>query len=134
MKKTILSVMLVCCLLLNFGIAVSASETVWRWNNVAKVTHDITFSGNVGTYSALIEGNRGVTLIIANAKLFYKNEAGNWIDTEIEWRYNETSDRLSISETFSASSGKEYKVILTAIVYQDEGEAITETITKEYGI
>lgn len=132
MKKAFLSVILVCCLLLNFEIIASASETAWCWNNVAKITHDITFSRNVGTYSALIEGNKDVMLIIANAKLFYKNGAGNWIDTEIEWRYNETSDRLSISETFSATPGKEYKVILTAIVYQDEGEAITETIVKEY--
>ena len=65
-------------------------------------------------------------------KLYYKNAASSWVDTELVLDYNKTSNRLSFSENFKATMGIEYKVVLTLIAYQDVGEAITETIVKQY--
>lgn len=132
MKKTCGAIIVLLCILLNTVIPISASEFSLHWTNVVRITHDITFSDGVGTYSVLIEGNREVTLIIAKAKLYYKNVAGSWVDTELAWDYNKTSNSLSFSENFQATMGIEYKVVLTLIAYQDVGEAITETIVKQY--
>lgn len=91
----------------------------YRWTNIRTVTSGITFNGTTGSFTASIIGVNGTSKITASAKLYYKNSSGTWIEIPKSWSYSENSDTMVIYETFTGTSGVEYKVVLDATVTKD---------------
>lgn len=114
MKRRILLLIMTVTLIFSVCIpqllAVAPEQVQPLWDNVNDMSADISFVGDRGYYTATIQGISGTSNITAVAKLYYKNNSGKWIGIPMNWTFSESSDYLSIEETFSVTSGTEYKV------------------------
>lgn len=117
MKKSIsilISIVLTICMITS--INADSSNISPLWDNTHAVSGVIYFNGTTGTYIGTIIGDGDVTNIYATAILYYKNSNGDWIEIR-PWAGMANIDDLVISKNFTAESGVEYKVELTAYVY-----------------
>ena len=118
-------------LLTSIVLPINAASESLLWDNIIFVTGGISFNGNNGTYSACIEGQSDVNRITATATLYYKNSSGKWIEIPMNWSYDVSDSTLTIGESFTGVSGREYKVELNATVYMNGyGESVSKTSTK----
>ena len=121
MKKIITAVLV--GTLLASGMTVTASAAKDNnaivsplWINIARISGKVSVNGSKGSLSALVSGNPEVTQSKATATLYYKS-GSSWVKTSTKWNYSVNATLLPISETFSASSGKTYKVVLSGTAY-----------------
>ena len=99
-----------------------------KWTNVELADGSLYFSGSQATYSMYVKGNNDVTNITATATLYYKNSSGSWVEIPKDWSYDVDDNRLIINETFTAVSGREYKVEFEATVSTpDYDEPVQDT-------
>lgn len=98
------------------------------WVNISSVTGNLSVDGSTGYVTMRIKGNSDVTKIVATATLYYKS-GSSWVKTSTKWDYSVNKSTLAASETFSASSGKTYKVVLSGTVYAG---STSETVSKEF--
>lgn len=135
MKRKIALLLLGCIILSCFCVPVSASTEidygVYRWSNIMSVETRLTFDGRSGNYSAVLTGADDVYHITASADLYFKNSDGDWVEIPMDWTYEVTDSELVISEDFRGVIGREYKVVLSAMVYMNGyGEPLSKTSTK----
>ena len=91
-------------------ITVQAAEVNPRWIKIALIEPELFFYNNTGYLTTRINCTNDTTNITATARLYYKNASGSWIDTNTSWSYDVDDSTLTAFETFSAVSGREYKV------------------------
>ena len=91
-------------------IYANALEITPRWTNIFEIKPSLTFYNGTGYFNTYINCTNDTTNITATARLYYKNASGSWIDTNTSWSYDVDDSTLTAFETFSAVSGREYKV------------------------
>ncbi|MBQ4599395.1 MAG: hypothetical protein IJB19_05745 [Clostridia bacterium] len=134
MKKQILLFAFIIGIFLNV-CAFAASTTLPEpiepcWDNILDIQNGITFVDNTGYYTVTIMGQSGTSNITAIAKLYYKNDSGQWSEIPQSWTFSENSNCLAFEKTFSATSGIEYKVDLSiSVVRNGTFEPATKTVT-----
>ena len=102
-----------------------------RWTNVEFLDCYLNFHGTQATYNVFVGGNTDVTNITATATLYYKNSSGSWVEIPKDWSYDVDDNILTINETFTAVSGREYKVEFEATVSTpDYDEPVQDTQVK----
>lgn len=134
MKKRTISFVLAFCiafLMMPFATYAALPETAEPlWDNADSVTAKLLFNGSTGNVSATIRGQRGVTNISVSLRLFYKSSYGTWVEIEKDWDYDVDKSSLSIYETFTGISGREYKVEVSGTVTKNGyAEPISYTAT-----
>lgn len=134
MKRKVALLLIGCIVLSCFCFPASASTQIdsgmYRWSNIMSVDSGLAFNGRSANYSAVITGVDDVYNITAAAKLYFKNSDGDWVDIPMDWKYSVTGSELVISENFTGVIGREYKVVLSAMVYRDGfGEPVQKTDT-----
>ncbi len=115
MKKRILSILLCGLFIFHLSISVSAAQKPSinpLWDNVKGITATLTFNGNTGNVTVVVSGKTNVTNITATVDLYYKTTTGSWIEIEKNWSYNVNQQTLVILESFNATPGREYKIII----------------------
>ena len=99
--------------MLSCALPVSAAvpeEISPLWENITVFQPTLMFSGTTGYLYVNIKGESATTNITATARLYYKNTSGSWVEIAQNWDYDVDRNSLSITESFSAVSGREYKV------------------------
>ena len=128
LKLILIIAALITILLIPIGANDIIENNVLRWTNIISVNGSISFNGTSGLYKMIIRGQNDVTNITATATLYYKNSSGSWVEIPKDWSYDVDDNRLIISETFTAVSGREYKVEFEAIVSTpDYDEPVQDT-------
>ncbi len=115
MKKRILSILLCGLFMFHMSIFVGAAQPPSinpLWDNVKEITATLTFNGNTGNVTIVVSGKTDVTNITATVDLYYKTTTGSWIEIEKNWSYNVNQQTLVILESFNATPGREYKIII----------------------
>lgn len=134
MKKRFFALVMICCMIISV-IPVTANAALPpqiepQWTNTMGVHTSMSFSGSTGSVTVSIVGRSGVSNITAEIKLYYKNSAGAWVDTQISWSYSVNQISLVKAETFTGVAGREYQAVMTATVYKDDyAEPISKTAT-----
>ena len=107
------------------------SETVTpMWDNQSQITASISFANGMGITEIAIWGDYEITNITAKVKLLFKSAAGTWLELPTNWNYNVNQSWLSISETFNAVAGREYKIEISGTVTMNGyAESISKTAT-----
>ena len=127
-KLILIIAALITILLIPIGANDIIENNVLRWTNIISVNGSISFNGTSGLYKMIISGQKDVTNITATATLYYKNSSGSWVEIPKDWSYDVDDNRLIISETFTAVSGREYKVEFEATVSTpDYDEPVQDT-------
>ncbi len=117
MKKLVtIFLAMVCAVTLLFPVSASAPSIMPLWDNADEAKATISFNGTDATVTTTIEGDLGTTNITANVAVYYQSTSGSWVKTIYEWNYDVNARDLNVSETFAAFSGRQYAVMLTAIV------------------
>lgn len=118
MKKRIVlvvvTIIFMCTVLV--PVPVCGTAIMPRWDNVSNITAYINFVGTSGRVIAVVTGDTGVTNITVSINLYYKNTSGSWVEVENNWDYNVSQQSLSVYESFTGVSGREYKIELTGTV------------------
>lgn len=128
LKLILIIAALITILLIPIGANDIIENNVLRWTNIISVNGSISFNGTSGLYKMIIRGQNDVTNITATATLYYKNSSGSWVEIPKDWSYDVDDNRLIISETFTAVSGREYKVEFEATVSTpDYDEPVQDT-------
>ncbi len=131
MKKRILSVCLLCCMLLSvWALPVFAAQKepiLPQWTNTSVVTGTLDFQGTTGYVTVSVSGKSGVSNISAEIKLYYKNANGTWVEYPQGWSYSVDQQVWAVEETFTGLRGCEYMIELTAYVTKN---GYTEIVTK----
>ena len=128
LKLILIIAALITILLIPIGANDIIENNVLRWRNIVSVNGSISFNGTSGLYKMIIRGQNDVTNITATATLYYKNSSGSWVEIPKDWSYDVDDNRLIISETFTAVSGREYKVEFEATVSTpDYDEPVQDT-------
>ena len=115
MKKRILSILLCGLFMFHMSIFVGAAQPPSinpLQDNVKEITATLTFNGNTGNVTVVVLGKTNVTNITATVDLYYKTTTGSWIEIEKNWSYNVNQQTLVILESFNATPGREYKIII----------------------
>ena len=115
MKKRILSILLCGLFMFHMSIFVGAAQPPSinpLWDNVKGITATLTFNGNTGNVTVVVSGKTNVTNITATVDLYYKTTSGSWIEIEKNWSYNVNQQTMVILESFNATPGREYKIII----------------------
>lgn len=128
LKLILIIAALITILLIPIGANDIIENNVLRWTNIISVNGSLSFNGTSGLYKMIIRGQNDVTNITATATLYYKNSSGSWVEIPKDWSYDVDDNRLIISETFTAVSGREYKVEFEATVSTpDYDEPVQDT-------
>lgn len=128
--KKLISIILTCVLMLSMLSVVTygaAPEQISpMWDNAHTFTAALKFTQTTGKITVTVVGQPGVTNISAEVKLYYKNSAGSWVKEE-DWTYDADQMYLTITESFTGTTGVEYKIEVEADVYK---EGSTETLSR----
>lgn len=122
MFKKILLAILICCMSMMISIipttTLAAQPEIIQpmWTNTTSFSTNMFFSGNTGTFTVYVFGKTGVTNISLNVQLYYKNASGSWVKTNESWQYSANQMYLSVTDTFDAVRGREYKIEVTGTV------------------
>ena len=128
LKLILIIAALITILLIPIGANDIIENNVLRWTNIISVNGSISFNGTSGLYKMIIRGQNDVTNITATATLYYKNSSGSWVEIPKDWSYDVDDNILTINETFTAVSGREYKVEFEATVSTpDYDEPVQDT-------
>ena len=134
MRKRFFAFFMICCMIISV-IPVTANAALPpqiepQWTNTMIVHTNMSFNGSTGSVTVSITGRSGVSNISAEVKLYYKNSAGSWVDTQTSWSYSVNEISLIKVENFTGVAGREYKAVMTATVYKDGyAEPISKTAT-----
>lgn len=126
MNKKLLSIILSVIILIISTLTVFAIQP--RWSYTSSVNFNMYFDGEEGSLEGGVLGSSDVTKIEGTITLYKKNFLGIWSKTGDIWNVRTTSDYLDIWETFTATSGKQYKAELEVEVYSGSN---SETVTHE---
>ena len=130
MNNKMLCSLLLVAFMITCVIPVSAaapSELVPLWDNLTDFNPKLMFYNNIGYFTVNIRGESGTSNITASARLYYKSTNGAWIEISQDWDYSVNQSKLVISESFSATSGIEYKIEIDVDVTVGN---YTETVSK----
>lgn len=120
MFKKILLAILICCMMISIiptaTLAAQPEIIQPMWTNTTSFTINMFFSGNTGSFTVYVFGKTGVTNISLNVQLYYKNASGSWVKTNESWQYSADQMYLSVTDTFDAVRGREYKIEVTGTV------------------
>lgn len=120
MFKKILLAILICCMMISIipttTLAAQPEIIQPMWTNATSFTTNMFFSGSTGTFTVYVFGKTGVTNISLNVQLYYKNASGSWVKTNESWQYSANQMYLSVTDTFDAVRGREYKIEVTGTV------------------
>lgn len=86
------------------------------WENINGLTATLTFNRNTGNVTVVVTGKTNVTNITATVDLYYKESNGSWVEIENDWSYNVNQKSLVILESFNATPGREYKIVVDGTV------------------
>ena len=141
MKKRIICVVMVIGILfgMNTLTALAASspkapnQMGIQWATTDAIVLNIDFSGGKANASGNIQGKSSVTKINATFSLKEKGSDGSYT-TKYTWPAVDTTDKtLRFSGSTSATSGKTYRLYVTATVTASSGsEIITYYVEKAY--
>ena len=134
MKKRLFSIIMMSIMIFSIlpaTVHAAQGETlIPMWDNASQITANISFSNGNGYAEVAILGKSGVTNISVDVRLFYKNATGGWTEIVKDWDYNVNQRMLSISESFNADAGREYKIEVSGTVTQNGyAEDIFKTAT-----
>lgn len=117
MKRTLTTIVVIAMLMACFIFNVSAEEIEpCRWDEGLEISVILSFSGTNGTIDCYAYGEDNVTEIRSTLVLYYKNEEGKWKANSI-WTYSEDSPSWSATQTFTGTSGVEYKAYLKSVAF-----------------
>lgn len=134
MKKRLFAIIIMSTMIFSMipaTVYAAQGETVMpMWDNASQITANVAFSNSKGTATVSILGKTGVSNISVVVKLFYKNTSGSWTEIDTDWEYNVDQRMLSISESFNAVAGREYKIEVSGTVTMNGyAESISKTAT-----
>lgn len=134
MRKRLIPVMLVCCMLFSLlpltTFAAQPEILYPMWDNTRGVTATLSFNGNTGNVAVTIIGKSGVDNITADIKLYYKNTSGSWVEIYNNWSYDVDQMTLTATESFTGVEGREYKIEVSGSVTKDGyAEPVSKTAT-----
>lgn len=128
MKTNKITKAAVAILLVIAAMTVSVGAVQPRWDVTVMVDMELSFSGNSGTAGVFIAANPGTDNITATLTLYRLNNAGDWVE-QMSWDYDVNDDYLSAIETFTGTSGREYKLELEATVTKgSSSDNISKTV------
>ena len=119
MKKRLISLILsiICMFLMCTPIfAAQGNQITPQWENIKTLAATLTFNSNTGNVTVSVSGKSNVTNITATVNLYYKNTIGTWVEIEKDWSYNVNRQSLVILESFNATPGREYKIVVDGTV------------------
>lgn len=119
MKKVLCVISIVLCLsimVLIVSAAVIPISPLWNDNITSSLY--LSFSETTGVVQLTVRGYDAES-ISANMNLYYKGIFGIWIPIDTDWDYSVNSGYLSVTETFDAVSGREYKVEMSGQVFSN---------------
>ncbi len=130
MRKFVSMIIALAMLTTCFAFSAFAEEEVepYRWEDDSNITLSLMFSGTDGLANYVVQGKTGTTKIDAILIIYFKNEKGEWKADSI-WPYSEDSSRIAIGQSFTGTSGREYKANLKAIIKSPSSP--NETLIKE---
>jgi hypothetical protein len=143
MKKKLVSLILAVALIMSFGsVTAFASDLSQaskptngaKWTNTSSIVLNLTFSNGKANATGTIRGNSNVTSIKATYTLKVKNANGTYSDVHT-WPTVTVSGRtLTFSDSTSATSGKTYRLYVSATVTASNGtvEYVTDYYEKKY--
>ena len=116
MRKFVSMIIALAMLTTCFAFSAFAEEEVepYRWEDDSNITLSLMFSGTDGLANYVVQGKTGTTKIDAILIIYFKNEKGEWKADSI-WPYSEDSSRIAIGQSFTGTSGREYKLSLIHI-------------------
>lgn len=99
------------------------------WTNALSFDAVLSFSSNTGIVTVSILGRPGVTNIITEIRLYYRNTTGAWTEIDKDWNYNVNQMMFSVEESFAGVRGREYKIEVDAYLTKN---GVTESISKSH--
>jgi len=126
MRKRITGILLAVLILSIAATTVYAATMSPRWINTQSMTLSLSFSGGQANAASIINGNRNTASIVATYSL--QERVGNtWVTVHTWPTVTSDSMRLGFTGTASATSGRTYRLFVTATVTNTSG--VSETIT-----
>ena len=119
MKKRILSFLLSGLFIVLLSTSIYAAQIPSAnplWDNLKGLTATLTFNRSTGNVTVVVTGKTNVTNITATVDLYYKASNGSWVKVENDWSYNVNQKSLVILESFNATPGREYKIVVEGTV------------------
>lgn len=128
---SLLIVLLIIVSIIPLSVQAAQKEPVVpMWTNVVSVGASITFSGTTGNVTVTFVGRPGVTNITSDIRLYYKNTSGSWVEILKDWEYDVDQMSLTVTESFAAVAGREYKIEVSGTVSKGGyAEPISKTAT-----
>lgn len=128
MKRVIALTLMLTLVLSSIGVlAVEIEPKSLTSNSVRSV---LSFNGNTAYCELICEGKTGTTSINGVLTLQMLNDSGTYTVVE-QWTPSATGRLLTFSGTAGVVSGKNYRLVATAVFFTDQGnESKQSSVTK----
>ncbi len=108
---------------------IEGSDVQPLWNNIARITTDLSFSGNTATASVGADRVLGVTTGFEVSVAVYEQVGSYWL--LVDGVYEEPTRSFSTEVTIPTESGKKYKAVFEVVAHSEtDSETFEDTIIK----